>query len=83
MSNTNRYIKGSVISKDGTKIGYRQMGKGPGVILIHGPLSSSQNIMKLGSELSKKFTVYIPDRRGRGMSGPFGSNYGLEGKLKI
>ncbi len=82
MSNTNRYIKGSVISKDGTKIGYRQMGKGPGVILIHGPLSSSQNIMKLGSELSKKFTVYIPDRRGRGMSGPFGSNYGLEREVE-
>jgi pimeloyl-ACP methyl ester carboxylesterase len=78
MSNTRGYITGSVLSKDGTKISYRQMGEGPGLIMIHGPLSSSQNIMKLGSELSKKFTVYIPDRRGRGLSGPFGNNYGLE-----
>ena len=81
MSNI-RYITGSVISKDGTKIGYRQMGEGPGIILIHGPLSSSQNFMKLGSELSKKFTVYIPDRRGRGLSGPFGNNYGLEREVE-
>jgi pimeloyl-ACP methyl ester carboxylesterase len=79
---TQRYITDSVISKDGTKIGYRQMGKGPGLILVHGPLCSSQNYMKLGSELSKKFTVYIPDRRGRGLSGPFGDNYGLEREVE-
>jgi pimeloyl-ACP methyl ester carboxylesterase len=76
------YINGSVTSKDGTKIGYRQIGKGPGLILLHGPLSSSQNFMKLGLELSKKFTVYIPDRRGRGLSGPFGNNYGLEREVE-
>jgi pimeloyl-ACP methyl ester carboxylesterase len=82
MSNTRGYITGSVVSKDGTKIGYRQMGKGSGLIIIHGPLSSSQNFMKLGSELSKKFTVYLPDRRGRGLSGPFGDNYGLEREVE-
>jgi pimeloyl-ACP methyl ester carboxylesterase len=82
MSNTRMYIDGSVVSKDGTKIGYRQMGEGPGLILVHGPLSSSQNFMKLGSELSKKFTVYMPDRRGRGLSGPFGNNYGLEREVE-
>jgi pimeloyl-ACP methyl ester carboxylesterase len=82
MSNTKGYIIGSTISKDGTKIGYRQMGDGPGIILIHGPLSSSQNLMKLGLELSKKFTVYMPDRRGRGLSGPFGNNYGLEKEVE-
>jgi hypothetical protein len=32
--------------------------------------------MKLGVALSNAFTVYIPDRRGRGLSGPFGDNYG-------
>ena len=82
MSNTRGYITGSVVSKDGTKIGYRQMGEGSGLIIIHGPLSSSQNFMKLGSELSKKFTVYLPDRRGRGLSGPFGDNYGFEREVE-
>jgi pimeloyl-ACP methyl ester carboxylesterase len=71
-----------VTSKDGTTIGYRQMGNGPGLILLHGGISSSQYFMKLGIALSDKFTVYIPDRRGRGLSGPFGNNYGLEREVE-
>ena len=31
-----KYTKGSVTSKDGTIIGYRQIGHGPGIILLHG-----------------------------------------------
>jgi hypothetical protein len=33
--------------------------------------------MKLGTLLSDEFTVYIPDRRGRGMSGPIGEDYSI------
>ncbi|QBD78139.1 alpha/beta hydrolase [Ktedonosporobacter rubrisoli] len=72
------YTKDTVISKDGTRIGYRQMGSGPGLILLHGGINASQHLMKLGTALADSFTVYIPDRRGRGMSGPFGSNYCIE-----
>ena len=72
------YNTGSVTSKDGTKIGYRQMGSGPCIILLHGGVNASQHIMKLGTLLSNEFTVYIPDRRGRGMSGPIGENYSIE-----
>ena len=78
MSPNQKYKKGSVTSKDGTVIGYRQMGSGPGIILLHGGVNASQNLMKMGKLLSNEFTVYIPDRRGRGMSGPFGSNYSIE-----
>jgi pimeloyl-ACP methyl ester carboxylesterase len=67
----------SVISKDGTKFGYRQLGAGPGIILVHGGLMTSQNFMKLGEALSDEFTVYIPDRRGRGLSGAYGSDFSL------
>src|SRR5664280_2155593 len=77
MSKKLEYTKGSVTSKDGTIIGYRQMGSGPGIIIMHGGISSSQYYMKFGAALSDEFTVYIPDRRGRGLSGPFGDNYGL------
>ena len=73
-----QYTKGFVTSKDGTKIGYRQMGSGPGIILLHGGVNASQNLMKLGTLLSDEFTVYIPDRRGRGMSGPVGEDYSIE-----
>ena len=82
MSNKQKYTKGSVISKDGTIIGYRQMGNGPGIILLHGGGKSSQTLMQLGMDLSDDFTVYIPDRRGRGLSGPFGDNYGLKREVE-
>jgi len=83
MNNKNKtYTTGSATSKDGTKIGYRQMGSGPGLIIMHGGLSSSQYFMKLGVALSDDFTVYIPDRRGRGLSGPFGDNYGLQREVE-
>jgi pimeloyl-ACP methyl ester carboxylesterase len=59
------YTKGSVTSKDGTVIGYRQLGSGPGLILVHGGMAASQHFMKLASSLADVFTVYIPDRRGR------------------
>jgi len=58
-----KYEMGSVVSKDGTAIGYRQMGDGPGVILFHGGANASQSYSKLGAALSDAFTVYIPDRR--------------------
>src|SRR5450759_5002316 len=72
------YTTSSVTSSDGTIIGYRQLGSGPGIILLHGGASASQGYMKLGTLLSDTFTVYIPDRRGRGLSGPFGDNYDIK-----
>ena len=68
----------SVASPDGTTIGYRQLGTGPGLVLVHGGGQSSQNFMRLAAALSDAHTVLIPDRRGRGMTGPFGDGYGLQ-----
>ena len=83
MSNRNQsYATNSVTSKDGTKIGYRQMGSGPGIILLHGGVNASQHFMKLGAALSDAFTVYIPDRRGRGLSGPYGKNYSIQREVE-
>jgi pimeloyl-ACP methyl ester carboxylesterase len=75
--NIQTYITGSATSKDGTAIGYRQLGHGPGVILVHGAMMASQDFMELAGLLSDEFTVYVPDRRGRGLSGPIGDNYSL------
>ncbi|SDN66733.1 Pimeloyl-ACP methyl ester carboxylesterase [Paenibacillus sp. yr247] len=75
--NLQSYITDFVTSKDGTIIGYRQLGQGPSLILVHGGIMASQNFMKLATALSNEFTVYVPDRRGRGLSGPHGDNYCL------
>ena len=82
MGEKQKYTKDFVTSKDGTTVGYRQMGSGPGIILLHGGISSSQYFMKLGAALLDEFTVYIPDRRGRGLSGPFGDNYSLDREVE-
>ncbi len=72
-----RYKMDSVISADGTPIGYRQSGRGPGLILVHGGMKSSQDFMKLAETLAEDFTTYLPDRRGRGMSGGYGAHFGI------
>lgn len=66
-----RYATDHVISTDGTTIGYRRLGQGPAVVLLHGSMSSSHNHMQLAQVLADAFTVVVPDRRGRGLSGPY------------
>jgi pimeloyl-ACP methyl ester carboxylesterase len=65
-------------SKDGTTIGYRQIGNGQGLIICHGGGRISQNYEKLAMALADTFTVYIPDRRGRGLSGQEGAYYDIQ-----
>ena len=58
MDTTNQsYTTRSLTSKDGTIIGYRLLGNGPGLILVHGGMASSQHFMKLGEALSDEFAV--------------------------
>lgn len=72
------YTTGSVTSRDGTTIGYRQLGHGPGLVLLHGAMESAQSHMQLAGALADAFTVYLPDRRGRGLSGPYGEDYSIQ-----
>ncbi|QAY58815.1 alpha/beta hydrolase [Microbacterium protaetiae] len=62
----------SVRSSDGTPIGFRRTGSGPPLVLVHGGLLASQHLVALAAELADEFEVIVPDRRGRGMSGPYG-----------
>ena len=73
---------GSVISRDGTTIGYGQVGRGPGLVVLHGTMSSAYNHHELAQALADTYTVYVPDRRGRGRSGQFGPGYGLRSEVE-
>lgn len=73
---------GSVTSQDGTTIGYRQIGHGPGLVLLHGSNVSGQDFTQLGEALADAFTAYLPDRRGRGLSGPFGKDYSIQKEVE-
>lgn len=61
----------SVTSKDGTKIAYDKVGRGPALILVAGAFSYRKfpGQLQLVEQLSDQFTVYNYDRRGRGDSG--------------
>lgn len=73
-----QWSTGQTISRDGTLIGYRQIGDGPGLVLLHGAMQSSRNFSQLAEFLADRFTLYSPDRRGRGLSGPAGADYGID-----
>ena len=74
--------QGEVRSADGTTIGYQRAGTGPSVILLHGAGQASENLMRLARALSTEFTVYVPDRRGRGRSPSYGDFRGLRTEVE-
>jgi pimeloyl-ACP methyl ester carboxylesterase len=76
------YLKGTVRSADGTAIGYRQYGSGPGLILVHGGMKAAQHLSALAAGLSDRFRVHVPDRRGRGLSGPPGAAYEMQREVE-
>jgi pimeloyl-ACP methyl ester carboxylesterase len=71
------YNENFATSADGVKIGYRTLGSGPGVVLLHGAMESAHSHMGMATALAERFTVHLPDRRGRGASGPQPANYGI------
>ncbi|MBN6056873.1 alpha/beta fold hydrolase, partial [Nonomuraea sp. RK-328] len=64
-----------VTSADGTSIAYRTLGSGPGVVLLHGMMQSGPSNIELARALAATHTVHVPDRRGRGESGPQGPGH--------
>ncbi|MEU8267447.1 alpha/beta hydrolase [Sphaerisporangium sp. NPDC049002] len=72
----------TVFSADGTTISYQTMGAGPGLIVLGGTLKTSEDYLPLASTLARSFTVHIVDRRGRGASGPQGTQYSLRKEVE-
>lgn len=72
------FMTSSVVSKDGTTIGYYQIGHGPGIVFVQGAMGTARNFMQLAEALADTFTVYLPDRRGRGLSDlPYSQDYSI------
>jgi pimeloyl-ACP methyl ester carboxylesterase len=56
-------------SKDRTPIGFLRIGDGPGVVIVHGSLSTGSSWRQVADYLSNTFTCFVLDRRGRASSG--------------
>jgi pimeloyl-ACP methyl ester carboxylesterase len=69
--------RGTVLSKDGTKIAYLSAGSGPVVLVLPGVLSMASDYAAFACALGKRFTVHVIERRGRGRSGPQGDDYSM------
>lgn len=65
---SNQVTQHHVPSADGTRIGFFRRGAGPGLLLIQGAMATAHNFADLAQALAADFTVYTPDRRGRGIS---------------
>ena len=72
----------AVTSKDGTTIGYRQLGHGPGIVVVHGSMASGYYHLELAQALCDAFTVYLPDRRGRGLSGAYQAGHDIQREVE-
>jgi pimeloyl-ACP methyl ester carboxylesterase len=79
---TTEMTAGSVVSRDGTRIGYLRVGRGPAVVLLHGSSESARSHTQLALALADAFTVYLPDRRGRGLSGPHRPDHSIRTEVE-
>jgi pimeloyl-ACP methyl ester carboxylesterase len=77
-----QYTIGTVISKDGTTISYRQLGHGSGVVMLHGAMESAQSHMGLAEALADAFTVYLPERRGHSLKDVQGKSYSMQKEVE-
>ncbi|WP_207841206.1 alpha/beta fold hydrolase [Williamsia soli] len=66
---TSEITTDTVQSADGTLIGYRRLGSGPPVVIVHGSISTGEQWLQVGADLAADHSVYLVDRRGRGLSG--------------
>ena len=59
----------TVISRDGTPIGYELRGHGPPLVMVHGSAVDHTRWGGVVHALAEHFTLHMMDRRGRGKSG--------------
>ncbi len=68
----------TVTSADSTRIAYQTVGQGRDLIVVGGTLRTGEDYLPMARELAGSFAVHLMDRRGRGASGPQGSDYSVE-----
>ena len=65
-------------SVHGTRIGFRRLGVGPAIVMVHGSVSTHTDWMPAARLLASRHTCYVMDRRGRRSSGAGHAPYAIE-----
>jgi pimeloyl-ACP methyl ester carboxylesterase len=71
-----------ITSADGSTIGYRTTGDGPGLVVVHGALETAKGYQAFADALADEFTVHVIDRRGRAESGPHRADHSLKTEVE-
>ncbi|GAA1197332.1 alpha/beta fold hydrolase [Pseudonocardia alaniniphila] len=58
----------TVVSPDGTELGFETVGDGPPMLLVHGAASDRHRWAPVQEQLARHYRVHMLDRRGRGLS---------------
>jgi pimeloyl-ACP methyl ester carboxylesterase len=75
---TTTFQRSTIRAADATEIGYHSIGRGPGLIVVGGVLSTGLDYAGLALTLSGSNTVHLLDRRGRGLSGPQQAGHSMD-----
>ena len=70
--------EGSVHSADGARIVFRRLGSGPAIVMVHGSVATHTAWMRVARLLSRRYTCFAMDRRGRSHSGAGTAPYSIE-----
>jgi pimeloyl-ACP methyl ester carboxylesterase len=70
MTATTDVVARRLASADGTPIGCLTVGRGPGLVILHRAMQTAGSQLELAQALADTWQVTLPDRRGRGASGP-------------
>jgi len=68
----------TVVSADGTVIGYESVSGGPPLLLVHGSTGTRARWSPVRGPLAQRYTVHAMDRRGRGLSTAEAGPYSLQ-----
>jgi pimeloyl-ACP methyl ester carboxylesterase len=74
--------EGTVCSADGTRIGFRRLGSGPAIMMVHGSVSTHTDWLPAARLLASRYTCYVMDRRGRRSSGAGHAPYAIEREIE-
>lgn len=61
----------TLATEDGSTLSYYSIGKGPGLLILHGAASYALTQLELAELLAGSYTVHLLSRRGRGLSGSY------------
>ncbi len=67
----------SVVSGDGTILGFETLGAGPPLVLVHGAGADRHRWAPVRERLAERYRVHVLDRRGRGLSADEALEYSI------